>query len=86
MAKYRIVPTHRLMPVDPVRRHRPHLPKLSEQSLRCNTLVKYPDQTTAGLSAQSDPRAGVVSVDHALGQNVWEHIVAAIAYRNDRSK
>ena len=78
MAKYRAIPTHRLVPVD-VRRHRPHLPKLSEESLRCNTLVKYPDQTTAGLSAQSDPRAGVVSVDHALGQNVWEHIILKLA-------
>ena len=79
MAKYRAIPTHRLMPVDPVRRRRPHLPKLSEQSLRCNTLVKFADQTTAGLSAQSDPRAGVVSVDHALGQNVWEQIILKLA-------
>lgn len=82
MAKYRVVPTHRIMPVDPVRRHRPHLPKLSEESLRCNTLVKFADQTTAGLSAQSDPRAGVVSIDHALGQNVWEEVVQKIARRN----
>ena len=81
MATYRVVPTHRIM-ADPVRRRRANLPKLSEQSLRCNTLVRYADQTTAGLSAQSDPRAGVVSVDHALGQNVWEEVVQKIARRN----
>lgn len=82
MAKYRTIASHRIMAVDPVRRRRAHLPKLSEESLRCNTLVKFADQTTAGLSAQSDPRAGVVSVDHALGQNVWEEVVQKIARRN----
>ena len=82
MAKYRTIASHRIMAVDPVRRRRANLPKLSEQSLRCNTLVKFADQTTAGLSAQSDPRAGVVSVDHALGQNVWEEVVQKIARRN----
>ena len=82
MATFRVVPTHRIMAADPVRRRRANLPKLSEQSLRCNTLVKFADQTTAGLSAQSDPRAGVVSVDHALGQNVWEEVVQKIARRN----
>ena len=82
MAKYRTIASHRIMAVDPVRRRRAHLPKLSEESLRCNTLVMFADQTTAGLSAQSDPRAGVVSVDHALGQNVWEEVVQKIARRN----
>ena len=82
MAKYRTIESHRIMPVDPVRRRRAHLPNLSEHSLRCNTLVKFADQTTAGLSAQSDPRAGVVSIDHALGQNVWEEVVQKIARRN----
>ena len=82
MAKYRTIASHRIMAVDPVRRSRAHLPKLSEESLRCNTLVKFADQTTAGLSAQADPRAGVVSVDHALGQNVWEEVVQKIARRN----
>ena len=79
MAKYRTIESHRIMAADPVRRRRAHLPKLSEQSLRCNTLVKFADQTTAGLSAQSDPRAGVVSVDHAVDQSVWEQIVLKIA-------
>ena len=80
MATYRVVPTHRIM-ADPVRRRRANLPKLSEQSLRCNTLVRYADQTTAGLSAQSDPRAGVVSVDHAVDQSVWEQIVLKMVTR-----